>query len=152
MAFLTYCLILHAYILSQKHNMFTSYQTITVFFIQTDLWTFLDCQYFRSLCCWKICIKRSFVDWIGFHSKGRKISLLTHRRLILSPRFHLGNGVNFLGVKHDLQHEQRHYRPLLHHIPLFLNCQHSGDRLSTFELGFQINVVVIRITMQILMP
>ena len=76
--------------------------------------------------------------------------MLTHRRLILSPRFHLGNGVNFLGVKHDLRHEQRHYRPLLHHIPLFLNCQHSGDHLSTFELGFQIDVVVIKITMQIL--
>ena len=63
--------------------------------------------------------------------------MLNHRRLILSPRFHLGNGVNFLGVKHDLRHEQHRYHPLLHHIPLFLNCQHSGDHLSTFELGFQ---------------
>ena len=78
--------------------------------------------------------------------------MLTHRRLTLSPRFHLGNGVNFLGAKHDLQHEPRRYYPLLHRIPLFPNCQHSDDLLSTFELGFQKNVVVINITMQILMP
>ena len=75
--------------------------------------------------------------------------MLTHRRLILFLRFHQGNEVNFLGVKHDLRHEQRHYRPLLHHIPLFLNCQRSDDLLSTFELGFQINSVVIKITLQI---
>ena len=76
--------------------------------------------------------------------------MLIHQRLILSPRFHLGNEVNFLGAKHDLRHEQRRYRPLLHHIPLFLNCQRSGDHLSTFELGFQIKCSVIMIKLQML--
>ena len=79
-----------------------------------------------------------------------KISLLIHRRLILSPQFHLGNEVNFLEAKPDLQHEQPRYHLLLHHTPLFPNCQHSDDLLSTFELGFQMNVVVIRITLQML--